>query len=753
MSKQQIEARPWQVEAFKEMAPAKFGLAQAPGGSGKSALQCMLAAADLLDRPAQKQLILVPQQHIHQGFGGSGEATFEVGGRRLTWVVGHNLCKGRRSGRGEKLARFLLADTRNLGGWPTAISTHQALVSVWQRLTERERRQAVRNLTVRLDEAHHVSGVFVAEDLATFAGDTASSVILEATRLGEFCRFLVNADDPTSKLHLTTATFFRGDRRSILSEAVRDKFTTYHLAWDDYFPSLGIKELYFDYHDYQDDPIPLIVRLVWAEPGCRHLVILPALNTKFRRADTPHRLLAELRRIYPERRVLDLVTPRTQADNKALLLDDPERFHAVVACRLFNEGTDWVVCDRLHNADACEQSVTLAVQRLYRPLRKHPEKNVVRINNYIPAFDASVPPEEQRQVLSARFNAFLVGVVASGELAPVTVPAKGSSTGRRTGLPELYGREEYHELLSDLLRGYEALPDKDDHRQIERLADRLVEEYGVPEGVGRGEVRSVILEHAARIADRQGQRITKEKLRIAGFDAAAIQAKGFDKVWRRQGRHDSLLFYGSDNINASMIRELLNVLENPLTLEEIHAGIRAYHQRTGKRLTFYSGYIPELNLTAHALQGRLRRRYGTTISREVDSVLGTAEQARMDGLIEKTHELIRSYYDRHGVRLTKRHGMIPEIGVTGIGLQHRLEKVHTTLAAEVDKVLGRDKIPESSLATIRRVIRQYAKAGVPLTRRSGPIPELGGITGAALDARLKKKYGKALSEVKNLCGA
>ena len=42
--------------------------------------------------------------------------------------------------------------------------------------------------------------------------------------------------------------------------------------------------------------------------------------------------------------------------------------------------------DRLHNTDACEASVTLAVQRFFRPLRPHPKKKDVRIYNYLPDF-------------------------------------------------------------------------------------------------------------------------------------------------------------------------------------------------------------------------------------------------------------------------------------------------------------------------------------------------------------------------------
>src|SRR5581483_10845979 len=130
---------------------------------------------------------------------------------------------------------------------------------------------------------------------------------------------------------------------------------------------------------------------------------------------------------------------------------------------------------------------------------------------------------------------------------------------------------------------------------------RLIEKHGVPEDVDRAELRAGLLEQVVRIAKPELRRITRDKMHIAGFDAASIKAKGFDKIWQKAGLHGSLLFYGSDNIDAGMIRQLLNVLENPLTLDEIHAGIKAHFDNTGKRLTFYSGYIAELKITAHAL--------------------------------------------------------------------------------------------------------------------------------------------------------
>jgi len=59
--------RSWQVEAFQLGRPAQLCVQQAPGGSGKSLLQVMLAQADIEDS-GNKQLILVPRNHIHHGF-------------------------------------------------------------------------------------------------------------------------------------------------------------------------------------------------------------------------------------------------------------------------------------------------------------------------------------------------------------------------------------------------------------------------------------------------------------------------------------------------------------------------------------------------------------------------------------------------------------------------------------------------------------------------------------------------------------
>ena len=67
----------------------------------------------------------------------------------------------------------------------------------------------------------------------------------------------------------------------------------------------------------------------------------------------------------------------------------------------------------------------------------------------------------------------------------------------------------------------------------------------------------------------------------------------------------------------------------------------------------------ELDRSASAIDKVLRRHYGTTVAKEVRSVVGDAN----NDLLSRTHELIREYWSRAS-RLGNKHGDLPEIGMT-----------------------------------------------------------------------------------------
>jgi len=496
--------RPWQIEAVQLLRPAQYGSCQSPGGSGKSLTEVLLAQADIEDT-GNKQLILVPQNHIHHSFFAHDSLKFTLPGNdhESHWTVAHNLCE-KKPETGKQLREFLLEDVRTLrtGNRLAAISTHHAMVSVWKRLSAEDKRRALQNISCRVDEAHHISNVFHEDELELYNRKDRQAIVDEATKLGNFVRHVLRVDDPTVKLHMTTATFFRGDRKTIISKAFREQFAHFYLPWDEYYDTLGIQDLRFDFLEYEKNPVELVLEAVRKERNEHHLIIVPALTTRYRTVETCSVLLKGLEEIYPGQEVLDLVAPATQERNKTLLYEHPDAFRVVVACRLFDEGTDWTPCNRLHNTDAGEGSLTLAVQRFFRPLRKHPAKKDVVIRNYIPRFSSELEMGEQRAILSNRFNAVLTCIVTQGELMPTIIPVKNKGTTKpvkRVSLQEAYGHE-YNSVMEGLLRGYETVDDKADAAAIQDIVDKVIEEHEQPEGVEPEGLRNAMLVQIARIA-------------------------------------------------------------------------------------------------------------------------------------------------------------------------------------------------------------------------------------------------------------
>ena len=270
-------------------ATGAYFLCQAPGGSGKSLLQVLLAQADIEDT-GNKQLILVPKNHIHHGFFDEDCIEFVMPGntKPSRWRVAGNFCSTSAK-KTKRLKAFLLADVRDLRqqGRVAAIATHRAMVAAWAGMRPDERKLALWNISFRIDEAHHISNVFHEGDLGLFNLKDREAILEDGTRLGSFVRYVLRHDNETVKLHLATATFFRGDRRTILSERFKKDFVHYYLPWDEHFQTLGIENLSFDYLSYVDDPISLLTELVSSQHDQRHLIIIPALTHRYRKPAEP----------------------------------------------------------------------------------------------------------------------------------------------------------------------------------------------------------------------------------------------------------------------------------------------------------------------------------------------------------------------------------------------------------------------------------------------------------------------------------
>lgn len=645
-----------------------------------------------------------------------------------------------------------------------AIATHRALVYAWRSFSDDERRRALRRLTLRIDEGHHMSNVFLQHELEELDIDEAA-LSDDGTELGSIARFAMNQHDETFKINVTTATFFRGDGRTILSPEILASFEQHYLPWDQHFQTLGIESLTTEFVIYETDPIQELIEAIKAEPGEHHLIILPQLTRSFRREDTLCRLKGALTGIVQPNAILDLVTRDLQKTNKTFLYSNPDDYNVVIACRLFDEGTDWLPCTRLHNTDACESSLTLAVQRFFRPLRKHPQKKVVRILNYLPRFVPEMHIEEQRRLLSNRTNAILAAIVTQGELVPCRIPRKAKpdkqddlpnqlelDTNDNPILPqpqpemtlgEVYGIE-YHSLLRDLIEEYEALPNKEDAHAVDLTIGKVIEKFGIPDSVDEQDVRRALQRQVLITSNPRYLTVDSISLATEGIDVDSIRSKGFDVIWQMATRLPSVLLFGSENLNIDCVRRLMGIVNSVPSLEQIHEGIRAYHSRTGSRPTFHQPEpIEELNRSASAVDKLLRRNHESTLAKTVITVLGS----RNDDLLERTRKLIRDYWAR-GIRIGNKYGDLPEFGITSIALNGRLiTHYQTTLAKEVEAILGTQTIP-LTLPRVREVIGDYLLKGIRLSRKFGWIAELG-TSSFNLAPRLESNFGVRLLSLVN----
>ena len=549
--------RDWQKKAYEQLKDERFSFIAAFCGSGKSVVLVALGVHDVVaSNYTQKQLIVVPQSHIHKGFVADGDLNYIpiiIDGEKYEWKINDNFCDASSKDVLKNLKKWLLTDGKTLAGKHkdhlimglNCVTSHMALDLVWKSLTPDEKEQAIDHLTLRADEGHHIKGVFDIEENEENGGlsDIAKQLLeQESTGLGEICRFMFNSKNETAKICIATATPYRGDKGIILSKTVQEKFNIYYLDWIEHFKSLGIEKFYLEYEEYVGDPIKQVVAKIAAEPKEKHMIVIPSTTRKWRQDGKKElqKLLREIHKIVPKERVLDLVTPNTQNKNKEKLLEEPKakgkgmpksKFDVVVTCMLGREGTDWCPCSRLHNT-ACEGSITLAIQTIGRPFRRFKGKREVYIYYYVHQFPKPKNGMTKRELLTDRTNALLVCMQLDDMCNPIIIPiipngeenegkTEGEGGGESTSLSEIFG-DQYQQMKKDLLEEI-GLMEKVGEENINELIDDIVDEYEITENLEN--IKKALAELIYREIIRANPQLTD-----LGIDVEFLRENGFDKI-------------------------------------------------------------------------------------------------------------------------------------------------------------------------------------------------------------------------------
>lgn len=455
----------WQLKAYDQLLPTRQNEIIAPCGSGKSILQAALSIGDYLaSHGTRKQLIVVPQVHIAEGFfpGDGAIAGLRIHGTtyRVQVPIKINFAQAASV---EHLKQWLLAPTTQCApdsviSGPIAMTSHAALVAVWKSLSTQAKKQIVQTTHFRDDESHHTARG--SELVVTGEGGNQN-------QLGAIMRFVHNHDGFCTS---TTATSFRGDNKTLRPRTY--KVNRYARPFIDHYNGLAIEKFLLEMV-VGVEPVAQVVTLIKKEPHEKHLVVVPPLNAGWRAQydDKSHGVSTLVNMLVheagiPRDRILNVV-PQDESRRlkKNEWLDEPKylgqkesQFDVIITCRLGREGTDWVPCSRLH-VTSNDYSIVLAVQTLGRLLRYWKGKNKIVARYYRNPILIPTKGRTAGELLDDSKNAILLALHFDDMFMPIRFPMyKDGTVGMGSGsyeetttIADLIGDEENAKLLEKLI--------------------------------------------------------------------------------------------------------------------------------------------------------------------------------------------------------------------------------------------------------------------------------------------------------------
>jgi hypothetical protein len=567
--------RHYQTECFHRFANKRLSLFIAPTGSGKSSVQVFNAAREIIDSGfSRKQVFVVPQLHIGDGFV-KHDRLLMPNGKIYFWEC-IDLCDNRTDGSSvRKLKDFLSKSFKKSKGFlpsktenKIALATERneplsmtvsyaAFIRAFESMTRKEKLKAFKNTSFRLDEVHHICGVSEEEVEST-------------NKLGKICKFILKNG---GSLHLTTATFFRGDQNAILDESYIDQFEIYRIQFMEHWKNLNLRQLTIKYNSYTDskDLMKQVVAGIESERNEPPFIILPSDGHKIFKTDDKWKwtkqLVKNLEKRFGAGRVLDLVSPDTQKEHKKRLIKDDKDFDVVVTCSIGREGTDWPACSRVYNL-SLDNNTVQPIQKLGRALRFYIGKTNVKMINYIEHFpDWNCDSEKTRQLLSDRFNAVLVASMLDDWFYPILMPVLVTKTdascptdkdeeSSKITLEDLYGHKR-GEVIEQLMQKVLSFPNEELTTEvISTIIDSVIENFKTSMAY---EVDHAVLKERlfAEVVLRMNP--SRTDLRMSGIVIDFVREKGWDKVVREHIIDHSPF---SGTVKTEDLQELHNFLRS-----------------------------------------------------------------------------------------------------------------------------------------------------------------------------------------------
>ncbi len=520
----------------------RFVIDNAPPGSGKSTTIKFVHADYLIRHRDQKLIISIPQTIISKTFQ-KVELKYPDGSV-IYWDIDQDLCDDT-SNKVNKIVQFLNATEFAEGiNQRVLICTHSALTQAYHRLKNKS--AAFVNTTLTIDEAHRL----------LCAEDGSASV---ANQLGHIINHLVLSKPKGFRAWLATATFFRGDKLSILKEEVRKKFVVRYLPMDRHWEeNVKYLESYtYDFVVYKHKPWKEIKTLL-SQDKKKTVIFCPAQNRPL--ADgCKYTFVANLKKhihkVRPGTRILDLVDESGREKRKKILFSDKSAkdIDIVLAVNIFDEGADWVFGEQAIDLTP-SNSLRVIVQRFGRIIRDVIGKKDVNYYTFLPFVLDQLDEEEYRKTLSKHFAAFTASLLLEEYIKPVEIPKpknneQNGNKGAYTNyfvqeVPDENKRGKIINKAQQNLISLKALVDSPTLKQTQQCVIDALKDSGVKK-------------HQDAIS-KQIAFMWRRRLTIDGQDISWMLGAGFDKIWK-DDIYDVLLKFGSGVCGKEMFEEFRSV--------------------------------------------------------------------------------------------------------------------------------------------------------------------------------------------------
>jgi len=445
----------WQHEAYAELHEKDHWIMAAMTGSGKGFALRALGVAELIENPAMKMIVAVPQLSIAHDF---FESYFDVPGHGpFQWDMrdGVELCGLDRTQRSEakdargnisngckvdKLLAVFRVRSKDVMA-RVVLCTHATLAEAFKREPKK-----FRNVRIVIDEAHHLS-------------HRESEFDDQHNQIGAVVSRAMRVPSANIRIGLCSATPFRADGQGLVSATHLEKIARFEFPFDEFLQSLKyLSSFKYDFATYSDDYRGALKELLKDRVG-RSIIYIPGVNsnhqigTKYDDRDAVYASIAgsdtpkirqngAVTEVFANRfrkwiPCIDLVDEDGRSAKYAQInewhgSDTPPEQFVIISLNTFKEGANckWLDAEYVLGP---RQSQVSVMQMLGRVFRDAPGKESVSIYQLLP-FNPTVSNEEQRKNLNDYWVCLVGAMMMLDAVRPIQIQTvKAKREDKRTG--------------------------------------------------------------------------------------------------------------------------------------------------------------------------------------------------------------------------------------------------------------------------------------------------------------------------------